>query len=260
MTIICLQEELDAYGTIFIETENNMERYGDRVKVLEDFIKQNGMQVPEGSISPQSMPVRNEEQVKRYATYQGPTSEETEVPLRLLSAEEKIDELTTMVDNMQQDNITQKYSMADTSDKWKELATHLQKEKQVISEILEGDILKVAANVAEQLHQNENDYQLRGVTSSAIEVFQKISELINSLNQSIQESESECEQSFPQDSNVLKNSTSSQNNSNEQKQPDPIPEKPIERPHLIEQHPEVDQRPLGKSYERKLPPNVEAMM
>lgn len=62
------------------------------------------------------------------------------------------------------------------------------REKQIVCEILEGDIMKVAGDVAQELHlSSQVDQKLRPVTSAAIEVYQKISELVNSLNQSIEE-------------------------------------------------------------------------
>ena len=52
----------------------------------------------------------------------------------------------------------------------------------VIGEILEGDILNVAANLAQELNQHQADGYMRQLASSAFEVYHKINELTNSLN------------------------------------------------------------------------------
>lgn len=46
-TIIQLQEELDAYDKIHRETEANIEGKVERIHILEDFIKENGLEVPD---------------------------------------------------------------------------------------------------------------------------------------------------------------------------------------------------------------------
>ena len=63
-----------------------------------------------------------------------------------------------------------------------EKANHLQREKKVISEILQGDILNVAQTLAQQIHDLGQDPVLDGVKQGSVEVYQKISELINSVN------------------------------------------------------------------------------
>ena len=80
--------------------------------------------------------------------------EEQEVPLRLMTADEKIAELMGVVERVRADQSTERYEGPDTSllkdqlARAEEQSRHLTKEKQVISEILHGDILNVAGALA----------------------------------------------------------------------------------------------------------------
>ena len=123
---------------------------------------------------------------------------ETEVPHRLLSADEKIQELQ-MIIQQQKDQIESGHpplekprempnaQLGEQLNIEKQKNDHLTKEKMVIGEILEGDILNVAANLAQELNQHQSDGYMRQLASSAFEVYHKINELTNSLNQSIHE-------------------------------------------------------------------------
>lgn len=100
-TIIYLQEELDAYDKIHRETEINMEFKSDRVKQLEDYIQMNGLQIPQEDGEPENLHhIKNENiQLKRYAPYCD-EMQENQVPMGLMSADEKIEELHNVIEQL----------------------------------------------------------------------------------------------------------------------------------------------------------------
>lgn len=267
-TIIYLQEELDAYDKIHRETEMGMENKSGRVEELESYIRANGLSVPEGNVQEVNF-TNPQHNLQRYAPYRDEVTDgETEVPLRLLSGDEKINELNAIIYEMKEKEhmpIVQPQSsgseeIREALQMEEEKANHLQREKKVISEILQGDILNVAQTVAQQIHDLGQDPVLDTVKQSSVEVYQKISELINSVNQSIDDMNkvNESEASFRSTTEVenlppaplsvdepvrkLPLSTSSQN---EQDDPSQYRREPSKQ---------------DKAYERRLPPNVEAML
>jgi kinesin family protein 3/17 len=68
-TIIQLQEELDAYDKIHRETEANIESKADYIHTLQDYIKEHGLEVPEGDDGPLNSEHHNM-LAKRYPPYQ----------------------------------------------------------------------------------------------------------------------------------------------------------------------------------------------
>jgi hypothetical protein len=98
-TIIQLQEELDAYDKIHRETEANIEYKTERIQTLENYIKENCLEVPEGGEEYQENdPERANMLNKRYQPYQTDQIGDMEVPMKLLSADEKIEELSQVIE------------------------------------------------------------------------------------------------------------------------------------------------------------------
>lgn len=210
--------------------------------------------------------------LKRYAPYKESDIEsgEAEVPLRLLSAEEKIDELQQIIEEQKRQGPAPSFSrqpstsssvvedLKEQLETETEKANHLQKEKKVISEILAFDILVDAKSVVQKLHQFGEDPQLSGIKNQSVEVFQKLSELINSVNQSIDDmnkvndSQSTFRSSYqPETENRPPSEVMS-----EKKSELNIPA-PLKSQTSMSQ---ANSTNGSRTYERKLPPNVEAML
>jgi kinesin family protein 3/17 len=95
-TIIQLQEELDAYDKIHRESEANIEAKSERIHILEDFIKDHGLEPPEGGDEVNSE--RANFTTKRYPPYQSDQIGDIEVPMKLMTPDEKIEELTQIIE------------------------------------------------------------------------------------------------------------------------------------------------------------------
>ena len=106
-TIIQLQEELDAYDRIHRETENILDRKCARVQILENCLEEHKISVP--SLEEEDkFPEQSDLVQRRYAPYQAesgtdpPDTDVSEAPLYLLTAEEKIAELTDIIEQQKQ--------------------------------------------------------------------------------------------------------------------------------------------------------------
>lgn len=97
-TIIQLQEELDAYDKIHRETEAHIESKQDRITLLEEYIKENGLEVPEGAEDENDYSENKYNLGRRYPPYQSDQIGDVDMPMKLMSAEEKIDELTQIIE------------------------------------------------------------------------------------------------------------------------------------------------------------------
>lgn len=95
-TIIQLQEELDAYDKIHRESEANIDAKSERIHILEDFIKEHGLEPPEGGDEFNSE--RANFTTKRYPPYQSDQIGDMEVPMKLMTPDEKIEELTQIIE------------------------------------------------------------------------------------------------------------------------------------------------------------------
>jgi hypothetical protein len=95
-TILQLQEELDAYDKIHRETEEKLEAKMSHCDTLEEMMMTNGMTVPE-----EETPVfHSGKEIRRYPPYTTEAMEldaECHVPLQMLTAEEKICELSEVI-------------------------------------------------------------------------------------------------------------------------------------------------------------------
>jgi hypothetical protein len=100
---------------------------------------------------------------------------------------------------------------------------------------------------------------LKTVANTAIEVYQKISELVNSLNQSIEEMNQSQTSSPPQSlQNIENQPPSSQSSINQGYEYSKAPLSSSSNSEFNEQNEQNE--PEKKVYERRLPPNVEAML
>lgn len=126
-TIIQLQEELDAYERIHRDTENALEKRQDRILQLEQVMQLRGVEIPfdeEGADRPlqlhhhhlatneQQLTLENGgEQARKYLPHEqfhlggksnqneeGEEEEEEDVPLQLMTADEKVDELQQVLE------------------------------------------------------------------------------------------------------------------------------------------------------------------
>ncbi len=101
-TIIQLQEELDAYDRIHKETEDALDRKCGRIQTLEGCLSSHSIPFPPEEED--KIPERPGALQRRYAPYQAeattdpPDSDVSEAPLYLLNAEEKISELSDIVE------------------------------------------------------------------------------------------------------------------------------------------------------------------
>ena len=99
-TIIQLQEELDAYDRIHKETEESLERKCVRIQTLEACLSANQIVIPQEEED--KIPERAEIIQRRYPPYQAAEgsieADNSETPLFLLTADEKIAELTDILE------------------------------------------------------------------------------------------------------------------------------------------------------------------
>ena len=113
-TIIQLQEELDAYDRIHKETEDKLERKAGRVQLLENYLASNSIQFPPEEETDDRL-CEAQDKVdalrRRYPPYAADMNEgNTDQPLSLLTAEEKIAELMDIIEKQRSGMETEKRS------------------------------------------------------------------------------------------------------------------------------------------------------
>ena len=109
-TIIQLQEELDAYERIHRETEAMVEKKQDRIMQLESVMQQHSVEIPFDEEGADELPQKNlmsavydncgsdERKYPPHEQYHL-QEEEEDVPLQLLTANEKIEELSSLIEH-----------------------------------------------------------------------------------------------------------------------------------------------------------------
>lgn len=107
-TIIQLQEELDAYERIHRDTESIADRKQDRIMQLEHIMQMKGVEIPpdeDGADRPlqhQNFDSQAQQvETRKYTpheTYHLGEEDNDDVPLQLLTADEKIEELEILVE------------------------------------------------------------------------------------------------------------------------------------------------------------------
>ncbi|CAG9315544.1 unnamed protein product [Blepharisma stoltei] len=197
-TIIQLQEELDAYDRIHRETEENLEYQTARCQQLADLLKNHGMNVPTADIPD----TNHYKEPKRYPPYSTDTvtlDNESFLPLQMLTSEEKIAELTQIIDNQKGEierliGSINAYKQPSEVKQGNSNVAALQAanerylaEKQSISGILENDILKYIEEIYEGI---------RGNNLPASQLLQEMQILFQSASQAL---------------SILKNEKSSRN-------------------------------------------------
>lgn len=167
-TIIQLQEELDAYDKIHRETEENLEYQNARCHQLEDLLTNHGMSVPTAEI-PESNHYKEPKRYPPYSTDTVTLDNESFLPLQMLTSEEKIGELSQIIDNQKGEidrlinsiNAYKQPTEPKTKDKDLQNLAQVQAandrllaEKQQISTILENDVLKYLEEIYEGIRGN----------------------------------------------------------------------------------------------------------
>lgn len=116
-TIIQLQEELDAYERIHRDSESLVDKKQERIMQLEQIMQQRGVEIPYdddgGSIQFELHKNNSSSDQRKYPAYEqyhlSGNGEDDEVPLQLLTADEKIEELNAMLEH--KDNEMQEIKM-----------------------------------------------------------------------------------------------------------------------------------------------------
>jgi hypothetical protein len=97
-TIVQLQEELDAYDKINREQEDILELKNNRVVLLENLLKKNNIKIPDDKTKTIDKEMYNSKRNERIYT---PYEADNNVPTTLLSADEKIRELSSIVNEQE---------------------------------------------------------------------------------------------------------------------------------------------------------------
>ena len=308
-TIIQLQEELDAYDKIHRETEINIEMKSERIGQLQSFIESQGLQGPEGYHELEHIQDRMMNQ-KRYVPYEEEGKEidySQQIPMRLLTAEEKIYELGNVIEEYraQQDMHEQEKSemlenkaelmrdqindivnrevnerlseqgeqpsqeILDSLRAEQQKSQHLVQEKMVISDILKNDIMSVSGQLAQNIDMNRDQPGFNQIADPAIEVYQKLNELVESMNLKNESSNAELSQSIQNQSEYSERSDSVLNRgalSDISKHSSISNQSAIDRNMKaeIQMNSSIKSNSISHNtsdvYERRLPPNVEEML
>jgi kinesin family protein 3/17 len=160
-TIIQLQEELDAYDRIHKETEEKLDRKAERIKNLEAYIGQNSLEVPQCEDQDINENENNEMLKARYAPYTE-ENKESNAPLCLLTAEEKIAELMDVIDKMKQQSISKPSEpepMPDVEGIQRECEGLKDEKAKLISQI-EKNMLGTLDNAIKGLKEQKDQYRL----------------------------------------------------------------------------------------------------
>ncbi|OMJ85318.1 hypothetical protein SteCoe_13417 [Stentor coeruleus] len=194
-TIIQLQEELDAYDRIHRETEENLEYKSNRCAQLENILRMHKIQIP----ADETPELHYYKEPKRYPPYSTDTvtlDNESFVPLQMLTAEEKINELTHIIENQKSELERMISSMnsykqpVHNDSKVKDLqntVTLLQStnekiihEKLAVASALENGVLGYLEAIYDGIQ--ENSYSLPQLLEELDQVMQGISQSLSILN------------------------------------------------------------------------------
>jgi len=147
-TIIQLQEELDAYDKIHRETEVSMENKNERIHLLEDFIKDNDLEIPGGETNEDDYEV-SDKLGKRYPPYQTDQIGDFEVPMKLLTPEEKIQELSQVIEEQKMHMETLEQERAELIDSKADFMS------EKINEIVNREVNKELERIQSQTENQE---------------------------------------------------------------------------------------------------------
>jgi kinesin family protein 3/17 len=167
-TIIQLQEELDAYDRIHKEAEENLERKIARIQVLEGCLTEAGMQGPPEDEEDRLNDPQTDMLMRRYPPY-AEEDPQSDAPLSLLTADEKIGELMDIIERqkvaLSQCNTTTQRTQEQPNAQ--ECITELQNEKMKLAadkekllNQLENNMLGLAENALKGIKEQKDQYRL----------------------------------------------------------------------------------------------------
>lgn len=184
-TILQLQEELDAYDRIHKETEDLLDKKCMRNELLTNLLKSNSVDIPpdddEQNTFLESMQMLHRRYPPDTLNCTGPYSE---TPLTLLTSEEKIAELSEIIQqqqtiindlNREQNNST-KESQADDTKKKNDLLKESEKfleEREKLVKLIENEMLVLTDNAIKSLKEQKDQYRLHNITQNILSL-QKI--------------------------------------------------------------------------------------
>ena len=194
-TIIQLQEELDAYDRIHRETEENLEYKSNRCAQLENILRSHKIQMP----ADETPELHYYKEPKRYPPYSTDTvtlDNESFVPLQMLTAEEKINELSHIIEN-QKSELDRMISSMNTyrqpvhaDGKMKDLQNTVailqsnnekgMHERVAVASALENGVLGYLEAIYDGVR--ENSYSLPQLLEELEQVMQAIVQSLNVLN------------------------------------------------------------------------------
>ena len=194
-TIIQLQEELDAYDRIHRETEENLDYKSNRCLQLENILRSHKIAIP----ADETPELHYYKEPKRYPPYSTDTvtlDNESFVPLQMLTAEEKINELSHIIENQKSElermiSSMNSYKQPVYSDgKQKELQNTVAllqssnekviHERQAVASALENGVLGYLEAIYDGV--KENSYSLPQLLEELEQVMQAIVQSLNVLN------------------------------------------------------------------------------
>lgn len=143
--IVQLQEEIDAYDKINKEQEEQYENRVDRIGLLENIMRRNNIPIPNDiqNINSGGTLRKNE---KVYFPYETEKNQGREVPVSLMSAEEKIKELNDLIKELEKEN-----------EVYKNLSKRIVNSKDSYNEIYSKDKLNIENNIKYKKLEEENE-------------------------------------------------------------------------------------------------------
>ncbi|CAG9326634.1 unnamed protein product [Blepharisma stoltei] len=96
-TIIQLQEDLDTFDKIQKEYENSLQNKNSRIEQLDMILKAHGIEVPEDFMVPDIVQEKEPRKYQPYSTNEINIDQDYHFPLQMLTAEEKINELSQLI-------------------------------------------------------------------------------------------------------------------------------------------------------------------
>jgi kinesin family protein 3/17 len=195
-TIIQLQEELDAYDRIHRETEENLDYKSNRCAQLENMLRVHKIQIP----ADETPELHYYKEPKRYPPYSTDTvtlDNESFVPLQMLTAEEKINELSHIIENQkleldrmissmnsykQPSGDKQHKDLQQTIINLQSMNEKIKNERQAVASALENGVLGYLEAIYEGVQ--ENSYSLPQLLEELEQVMQAISQSLVILNKS----------------------------------------------------------------------------
>jgi kinesin family protein 3/17 len=195
-TIIQLQEELDAYDRIHRETEENLDYKSNRCAQLENMLRVHKIQIP----ADETPELHYYKEPKRYPPYSTDTvtlDNESFVPLQMLTAEEKINELSHIIENQkleldrmissmnsykQPSGDKQHKDLQQTIINLQSMNEKIINERQAVASALENGVLGYLEAIYEGVQ--ENSYSLPQLLEELEQVMQAISQSLVILNKS----------------------------------------------------------------------------